>query len=71
VTGWLASVSCRVLGHHWVTRQYHDERTHEFRVCERCGGINNDLAGYPRTSWVRQKRRSSPFRSGEDKQSST
>jgi hypothetical protein len=45
---WLARLVCRVVGHQWITRQYHDKRTHEFRVCQRCGRINDDPVGHAR-----------------------
>jgi hypothetical protein len=34
-----ARAECRVLGHVWVARQFHDQGTHEFLVCERCGFV--------------------------------
>jgi hypothetical protein len=45
---WLARLGCRVVGHRWIMRQYHDGRTHEFRVCQRCGRITDDPVGHPR-----------------------
>ena len=45
---WLARLSCPVVGHRWIMRQYHDGRTHEFRVCQRCGRINGDPVGHAR-----------------------
>jgi hypothetical protein len=45
---WWARLGCRVVGHRWIMRQYHDGRTHEFRVCQRCGRITDDSVGPPR-----------------------
>jgi hypothetical protein len=46
----LARLSCRVIGHHWIAREYHNERTHEFAVCERCGTVDDDPSQHRRTA---------------------
>jgi hypothetical protein len=43
---WFATLCCRVMGHQWIARQYHDDRTHDFRVCQRCSQVD-EVAEHP------------------------
>jgi hypothetical protein len=45
---WLDDIGCRIFGHTWVRRIYHDAAgAHDFAMCVRCG-IVDDEPGRPR-----------------------
>jgi hypothetical protein len=37
----VSRVTCRIVGHDWIPRQFHDEFSHDFWVCLWCGLVTS------------------------------